>query len=47
MHQHLLLATDGSELAQKAVAHGLELAKALVAKVTILHRDEAMARRAL
>jgi hypothetical protein len=30
----LLIATDGSNLAQKAVAHGLALAKALNAKVT-------------
>jgi nucleotide-binding universal stress UspA family protein len=27
MYQHLLIATDGSELAQKAVEHGLSLAK--------------------
>ena len=36
MYQHLLLATDGSELAQTAVAHGLDLAKALKAKATIV-----------
>jgi nucleotide-binding universal stress UspA family protein len=36
MYQHLLLATNGSELAQMAVAHGLDLAKALKAKVTIV-----------
>jgi nucleotide-binding universal stress UspA family protein len=34
MYRHLLLATDGSELAQKAVAQGLALAKALQARVT-------------
>jgi nucleotide-binding universal stress UspA family protein len=34
MYRHLLLATDGSELAQKAVAQGLDLAKALQARVT-------------
>ena len=34
MYRHLLLATDGSELAQKAVAQGLGLAKALQARVT-------------
>ena len=34
MYQHLLIATDGSELANNAVAHGLALAKALGAKVT-------------
>jgi nucleotide-binding universal stress UspA family protein len=36
MYQHLLLATDGSELAEKAVAQGLDLAKALKAKVTVV-----------
>jgi nucleotide-binding universal stress UspA family protein len=39
MYQHLLLATDGSELAETAVAHGLNLAKALKAKVTIVPGD--------
>jgi nucleotide-binding universal stress UspA family protein len=34
MYRHLLLATDGSDLAQKAVAQGLALAKALQARVT-------------
>ncbi|MCC7250767.1 universal stress protein [Hyphomicrobium sp.] len=34
MFKHILIATDGSELAQKAVDQGLELAKALDAKVT-------------
>ncbi|MEO8652200.1 MAG: universal stress protein [Hyphomicrobiaceae bacterium] len=34
MYKNLLIATDGSELAGKAVTHGLELAKALGAKVT-------------
>ena len=34
MFKHVLIATDGSELAQKAVTHGLALAKALAAKVT-------------
>ena len=34
MYRHLLIATDGSELANNAVAHGLALAKALGAKVT-------------
>ncbi len=36
MYQHLLLATDGSELAGKAVIQGLELAKHLQAKVTVV-----------
>ena len=34
MFKHILLATDGSELAQKGVDQGLALAKALGAKVT-------------
>ena len=34
MYKHLLIATDGSELALKAVEHGLALAKALNAKAT-------------
>ena len=34
MYKHILIATDGSELAGKAVNAGLQLAKALNAKVT-------------
>jgi len=34
MYKHILIATDGSELAGKAVAAGLLLAKRLAAKVT-------------
>jgi nucleotide-binding universal stress UspA family protein len=34
MYKHILIATDGSELAQKAVRQGLELAKQLGAAVT-------------
>ena len=34
MYRHLLIATDGSELANQAVAHGLGLAKAIGARVT-------------
>jgi nucleotide-binding universal stress UspA family protein len=34
MFKHILIATDGSELAQKAVDQGLALAKAVGAKVT-------------
>lgn len=34
MYRHLLIATDGSELAEKAVAEGLALAKELKAAVT-------------
>jgi nucleotide-binding universal stress UspA family protein len=36
MYQHVLIATDGSELAEKAVAQGLALAKQLNAKVTAI-----------
>jgi nucleotide-binding universal stress UspA family protein len=36
MFKHILIATDGSELATKAVVTGLELAKALAAKVTFV-----------
>ena len=34
MFKHILIATDGSELADRAVAQGLELAKVLGARVT-------------
>jgi nucleotide-binding universal stress UspA family protein len=34
MYKHILIATDGSELAGRAVATGLTLAKALKARVT-------------
>lgn len=36
MYKHILIATDGSELADKGVEHGLELAGPLGAKVTIV-----------
>ena len=36
MYQHILIPTDGSELAHRGVAHGLLLAKAVGAKVTAL-----------
>jgi nucleotide-binding universal stress UspA family protein len=36
MYKHLLIATDGSELAQKAVVQGLALAKALDARTTAI-----------
>lgn len=36
MYKHLLIATDGSDLALKAVEQGLALAKALNAKVTAI-----------
>ena len=36
MYRNILIATDGSALAEKAIAHGLGLAKAVGAKVTAL-----------
>lgn len=41
MYRHLLIATDGSELANNAVAHGLALAEPLGAKVTAVTVTEA------
>lgn len=40
MYKHILVATDGSELALKGLEHGLALAKSLDAKVTILTVSE-------
>ena len=37
MYQHLLVATDGSKLSAKAVAHAIVLAKALGAKLTAFY----------
>jgi nucleotide-binding universal stress UspA family protein len=36
MFKHILIATDGSELAERAAVQGFELAKALNAKVTVV-----------
>ncbi|WP_397422609.1 universal stress protein [Phenylobacterium sp.] len=36
MYKHILISTDGSDLAQKGLDHGLTLAKGLGAKVTIV-----------
>ncbi len=36
MYTHMLIPTDGSELAGKAVRHGIELAKRIGAKTTVL-----------
>lgn len=36
MYTHILISTDGSDLAQRGIDHGLSLAKALGAKVTII-----------
>jgi nucleotide-binding universal stress UspA family protein len=40
MYKHILIATDGSELAGKAVETGLELARRLEAKVTAVKASE-------
>ena len=36
MYANILLSTDGSDVARKGVEHGLALAKALNAKVTVI-----------
>lgn len=36
MYKHILISTDGSDVAQKGVDHGLALAKGLGAKVTVV-----------
>ncbi|KQZ95861.1 hypothetical protein ASD64_18300 [Mesorhizobium sp. Root157] len=36
MYKHILITTDGSELAQRGVDHGLTLAKSINSKVTVL-----------
>ncbi len=36
MYKHILISTDGSELAQKGVTHGLALAKVSGSKVTVV-----------
>ena len=40
MYKHILIATDGSELANKAVMAGLTLAKTLAAKATAMTASE-------
>lgn len=40
MHKHILIATDGSALAQKGVVAGLELARTFGAKVTAVTVSE-------
>lgn len=42
MYQHILISTDGSEIARKGVDHGLALAKSLGAKVTIVTVSESV-----
>ena len=36
MYKHILISTDGSELAQKGVEHGLALAKTNASKITVV-----------
>ena len=36
MYRHILIATDGSELAERGVVHGLALAKSQGAKVSVI-----------
>jgi len=36
MYKHILISTDGSEVAQKGLDHGLSLAKAIGAKVSVI-----------
>jgi nucleotide-binding universal stress UspA family protein len=40
MYQHILIPTDGSELAERAVTRGLSLAKFVGAKVTVIIVEE-------
>src|SRR5262249_11015215 len=40
MYKHILIPTDGSELAERAVTHGLSLAKFTGAKVTVIVVEE-------
>lgn len=43
MYNHILISTDGSDLAQHGVDHGLALANALGSKVTIITATQPMA----
>lgn len=40
MYRHILIPTDGSELAERAVTNGLSLAKSIGAKVTVIIVEE-------
>ena len=40
MYRHILISTDGFELAERAVTHGLSLAKFVGAKVTMIIAEE-------
>ena len=43
MYANILLSTDGSDVARKGVKHGIGLAKALNAKVTVITVTEPLA----
>lgn len=47
MDRTILIATDGSALAAKAVSHGLNLAKAVGAKVTAVIVEAPLSTRAV
>jgi nucleotide-binding universal stress UspA family protein len=40
MYRHILIPTDGSELAEHAVTNGLSLAKSVGAKITLIIVEE-------
>ncbi|MBV8397873.1 MAG: universal stress protein [Acetobacteraceae bacterium] len=42
MYKHLLIPTDGSDLAAKAVRHGIACAKAIGARVTVMMASSAV-----
>ena len=42
MYRHILIPTDGSELAERGVMHGLALAKSVGAKVSAIYVVEAL-----
>lgn len=47
MYKHILIATDGSELADKGVEHGLALASALGSQVSVLTVSEPLSSEAI
>lgn len=47
MYKHILIATDGSELADKGVEHGLALASALGSEVSVLTVSEPLSPEAI
>lgn len=40
MYKHILIAIDGSEIAERALTQGLMIAQKLIAKVTLVHVTE-------